>query len=50
MAFRACHRTLELLPMDEVLVDGSCEGVQVGAVEGPVRANPASNLRVDGTR
>src|SRR6476620_6317882 len=34
-------------PSNEMLVDMPCEGVQLGAVEGPVIAEPASHLRVD---
>ena len=41
---------LELLhgPANEVFVDAHCEGVQLGAVEGSVLVDPASNLGVDG--
>ena len=34
-------------PSNEMLVDMPCEGVQLGAVEGPGIADPASHLRVD---
>ena len=34
-------------PSNEMLVDTPCEGVQLGAVEDPVIADPASHLRVD---
>ena len=41
-SFELVHR-----PSNEVLVDAPCEGVQLGAVEGPVIADPAPHLRVD---
>ena len=34
-------------PVEQMLVDMPCEGVQLGAVEDPVIADPASHLRVD---
>ena len=34
-------------PSNEMLVDVPCKGVQLGAVEGPVIADPAPHLRVD---
>ena len=41
-------QSLELVhgPSNEVLVDAQCEGIQLGAIEGSVVADPASNLRV----
>ena len=42
-------QSLELLhgPSNDVLVDAQCKGIQLGAIEGSVVADPASNLRVD---
>ena len=34
-------------PPNDVLVDALCEGVQLGAVEGPVIIDPASDLGID---
>jgi hypothetical protein len=41
--------SFELLhdPSDEVLVDARCDGVQLGAIEGPVVVDPASHLGID---
>jgi hypothetical protein len=41
--------SLELVhgPPNEVLVDAPCKEVQLGAVEGPVVVDPASDLRID---
>ena len=35
-------------PPDQVLVDALCDGVQLGAIEGPVVVDPASDLGIDG--
>ncbi len=42
-------QSLEFLhgPSDQVLVDAPCDEMQLGAVEGPVVADPASDLGVD---
>ena len=42
-------QSFELLhgPSHEMLVDARCQGVQHGAVEGPVVVDPASHLGVD---
>jgi hypothetical protein len=42
-------QAFELLhcPSDQMAVDAQCEGVQLGAVEGPVIRNPASDLGID---
>lgn len=42
-------QSLEFLhcPSNEVFVDAPCEEVQLGAVEGPVIVDPASDLRID---
>ena len=42
-SFELLHR-----PSDEVFVDARCDGIQLGAVEGPVVVEPASDLGVDG--
>ena len=34
-------------PSDQMLVDALCDGVQLGAVEGPVVVDPASDLGID---
>ena len=42
-------QSFELLhgPPNEMPVDAPCEGIQLGAVEGPVIVDPAAHLRVD---
>ena len=42
-SFELLHR-----PSDEVFVDARRDGIQLGAVEGPVVVEPASDLGVDG--
>ena len=46
---RLAPQSLELLhgPSNDVSVDARCEGVQLGAVEGPIVVDPASDLGVD---
>ena len=34
-------------PSDQMLVDARCDGIQLGAVEGPVVVDPASDLGID---
>ena len=34
-------------PPNEVLIDAPCQEVQLGAIEGPVVVDPASDLRID---
>ncbi len=41
-SFELLHR-----PSDEMFVDAHCDGVQLGAVEGPVVVDPASDPGVD---
>jgi hypothetical protein len=46
---RSASQSFELLhgPSHEMLIDAPCQGVQHGAVEGPVVVDPASDLGVD---
>jgi hypothetical protein len=41
--------TLELVhgPSDQMLVDAPCDEIQLGAIEGSVVVDPASDLRID---
>ena len=43
---RFVPQSFELLhsPSDQVLVDAQCQGVQLGAIEGPIVVDPASDL------
>src|SRR5665213_2162211 len=47
--FWSSLQSLELThgPSDEMLIDAPCKEVQLGAVEGPVIADPASDPRID---
>ena len=47
---RPPSQSLELLhgPPDQMLVDASCEEIQLGAIEGSVVVDPASDLGIDG--
>ena len=42
-------QSFELLhgPSQQVLIDTPCQGIQLGAVEGSVVADPAAQLRID---
>ena len=42
-SFELLHR-----PSDKMFVDARCDGIQLGAVEGPVVVEPASDPGVDG--